>query len=571
MLLGEGKNSRKSGVNGNDVNKDKENQIEKTCEQAISGVKDFESVRLLEFTEDGVYLTVYPPERNGISLTFADLEEEIKALSLQEIDWENVKRAIEAKYERIKIAPTQEVLKKDGEVVVKISQDEMEATVTVYPPVGGNPVNREMVLQSLEKAGVVSGIEPTSIDQAIKLANVSEPVVVARGKPSINGKDAQISYYFPIEDPQLKPRELENGKVDYYDLNLVYNVEGGQVLAIKTPATQGEFGFTVTGKALSPQHGKDCLFLAGKNTELRDGGLTVIASIRGHVVLQGNKIHVLPVYEVPGDVDFSTGNIDFVGSIQIRGGVKFGFTVRAEGDVEIRETIEGGSVVAGGNIIVKEGIRGLGKGSVVAKSIIYAKFIENARVQAGQDVVIGEAIMHSDVSAGGKIIIDGRKGLLVGGICRAGEDIEAKIIGSNLATVTELEVGVNPELRVAYNQICSKRGEIETHLDKVEKALNLLRSLKAEEKELPQDKKVLLIKLTRTQFQLKQELEKFSEEENKLIDILSGLEEGKVKVKNLLHSGVVIRIGQFTYYVRDEMQYVTISQERGEIKILPYS
>ncbi|MDH7576734.1 MAG: FapA family protein [Bacillota bacterium] len=566
-----GKKSDAGELKNYQDDKNHQDEIEKICEKALSGFKDFDGLRLLEFTDEGTFLTVLPPEGSGKALTLTDLEQEIRALSLQQVDWNKVQHAFIEKSTRIQIAPAQEGLKKNGEVIVKVSKDEMEAFVTIFPPINGSPVTSRMVYEALEKAGVVYGIDQASVEEALKAANANEPVLVARGKPAEDGRDAQFVYYFPVEGTRLKPAELENGRVDYYNLNLIYNVEIGQVLATKTPATQGESGSTVTGKPLLPRPGRDCQLRAGKNTELMDEGSTLIASARGHVVVQGNKIHVLPVYEIAGNVDFSTGNIDFVGSVQVRGSIKFGFTVRAEGDVEVRETIEGGSIIAGGNVIVKEGIRGLGKGRIVAKGNIYAKFLENAHVQAGQDVVVGEAIMHSHVNAGGKILVNGRKGLLVGGICRAGEDIEAKIIGSKLATTTELEVGVNPELRIALNQILTERTGIEANLDKVEKALNLLRALEAEGKELPQDKKTLLIKLTRTQLQLKRKHEEVREEEVKLSELLDSLDKGKVKVKNLLHPGVIIRIGQLTYYVRDEMQYLTISQAGGEIKISPYS
>lgn len=549
----------------------KEDQIEKICERALSGIKDFDGLRLLEFTDEGTFLTVFPPEGAGKVLSFADLEQEIKALALQQVDWDKVREAVEEKSKRIKIAPVQENLKKNGEVLVKVSKDEMEAYVTIFPPFNGNPVTADMVYEALKKAGVVYGIDQARVEEALKAARSNEPILVARGKPAEDGRDAQLTYYFPVEGQKPKPAELDDGRVDYYNLNLIYNVEAGQVLATKTPATQGEPGSTVTGKPLLPRPGKDCQLRAGKNTELIDKGLTLIASARGHVLMQGNKIHVLPVYEVAGNVDFSTGNIDFIGSVQVRGSIKFGFTVRAEGDVEVRETIEGGSIIAGGNVVVKEGIRGLGKGRIVAKGSVFAKFLETAHIQAGQDVIVGEAIMHSHVNAGGKIIVNGRKGLLVGGLCRAGEDIEAKIVGSKLATITELEVGVNPELRMAFNQISKERSETETCLDKVEKALNLLSGLEGEGRELSPEKKTLLIRLTRTQLQLKRKLEEIREEETKLLGLLSTLDKGKVKVKNLLHPGAIIRIGQLTYYVRDEMQYITISQEGGEIKISPYA
>ncbi len=523
--------------------------------------------RILEFTPEGVYLTVSPSS----TLKFSDLEHELNTLSVTDVDWNAVNQALQERSTRWLIAPPQEVAKKDGEVIVGISQDEMEAYLTVFPPINGNPVTREAVLKALEKEGVVFGIDYAKLDEAIQEANPYVRVVVARGKPAVDGKDAEINYCFPVENTPLKPVELENGRVDYYNLNLVHNIKEGQVLATKTPATQGEAGYTVRGNKLLPRAGRDLPIRAGKNTQLTADGMSLKATTNGHVVIQDGRINVYTTYIIPGDVDFSTGNIEYVGSVRIIGSIKSGFTVKADGDVEVGETVEGGSIIAGRNVIAKEGIRGLEKGSVVAKGSVFAKFLENAKVQAGENVVVGESVMHSNVSAGGKIIVDGRKGFLVGGICRAGEEIEAKTIGSNMATVTELEVGVDPEQRVAYNKIVAARKEIEKNLDKVEKALHLLKVLVEEGKTLPPEKEALLSKLEHTRRELKSKMEEVMQAEENLFRSLSMLGKGKVKVNNHVHPGVIIRIGNLTYYVRDEMKCVVFAIQEGEVRAMPCS
>src|SRR5690606_15317621 len=127
-------------------------------------------------------------------------------------------------------------------------------------------------------------------------------------------------------------------------------------------------------------------------------------------------------YVVPGDVDFSTGNIDFIGSVKVMGSVRNGFSVKAAGNVEIMGRLEGGFINTGGNIVVKEGIVGQGKGNIKAGGSVYARFLENAQVEARKDVLVGDSIMHSTVRAGGKIVVNGKKGKIVGGLCFAGRE-----------------------------------------------------------------------------------------------------------------------------------------------------
>ena len=69
----------------------------------------------------------------------------------------------------------------------------------------------------------------------------------------------------------------------------------------------------------------------------------------------GRKISVLNVYHVPGNVGYATGNIDFAGSVVIRGDIENGFVVKAEGDVTVGGNVEGGSIYADGNITIRGG------------------------------------------------------------------------------------------------------------------------------------------------------------------------------------------------------------------------
>ena len=54
--------------------------------------------------------------------------------------------------------------------------------------------------------------------------------------------------------------------------------------------------------------------------------------------------------------------------------------------------------------------------------------------------------MNCDVSAGGRVLCNGKKANILGGRIKAGVLISAKNIGSPANPTTELIVGVNPKL-----------------------------------------------------------------------------------------------------------------------------
>ena len=71
------------------------------------------------------------------------------------------------------------------------------------------------------------------------------------------------------------------------------------------------------------------------------------------------KLAVYPTREIHGDVDYSTGDIRYPGTVYVLGSIKSGFNVTAEGSVVIEGHVENKvSIRAGGNLAVRQGIAG---------------------------------------------------------------------------------------------------------------------------------------------------------------------------------------------------------------------
>lgn len=545
--------------------------VDELVEDVVANIVDLDGIRVLEFKEDGTYLTVYPPMGNGKPVVLEHIVEELAAEGVLEFDKDLVGVTVAEKAGLpVTIAGPVERKPIHGQIHSRISQDEMQVFVRVIPPKnGGKAMTKEDVITELNRLNVVYGINEASVQRAVDLTQAGEDVKVASGTAMEPGQNAQIEYNFRHSGIVIQPKELADGRVDFHNLELVENVMTGAVLVTKKPLTIGVEGKTVTGKIIPTKPGKDVIIKAGKNTELIDNNTSLIATLNGHVVNQGGKISVLPIYEVPGDVNLSTGNVEFVGNVVVNGNITEGFVVKAQGDVEVRGSISGGSVLAQGHLQVKNGIQGRAKGIINVEGNIFTKFIENATVLAKGDVIVGEAIMHSRVSAGGNVMVGGRKGVIVGGLVRAGEEITAKIIGSNLSTCTELESGVHPELREKYNQALKELENTQLNLDKTQKAFTLLKTMEQTYGELPTDKKAMLVKVSRAQYQMMAMLQQQQELFNKLKEELEDSGSGKINVSNLIHPGVKITIGSAVYFVADPAQFTSFIKEKGEIKATP--
>ncbi len=295
-----------------------------------------------------------------------------------------------------------------------------------------------------------------------------------------------------------------------------------------------------------------------------------MADIDGCPAVVKEKVVVDPVYTVPGNVDFKTGNIEFIGAVMIKGNVTSGFTVKAGGDVNILGNVEEAIIEASGKINIIGGAYGRGKTFISAVQDVTVKFVENVTIKSKTNVKIGEAAMHSNITAGKKIIVSGKKGLIVGGKATAVEEVKAKNIGNHIATPTEIEVGVNPELREELKNLEKKTEIDQDNLNKAQNAIEALKNLQKQQGDLPPAKKELLLKLTRTQFQLMAQIKAAVEKKAQLEEAAKENIAAKVSAADKMYPGVKITIKQATLLISDEIKFVTLFEKNGEVKVGTY-
>ncbi|WP_150267710.1 DUF342 domain-containing protein [Paenibacillus tepidiphilus] len=394
-------------------------------------------------------------------------------------------------------------------------------------------------------------------------------VPIAIGDAPENGVDGQIKYTVDLEEDR-KPLEMADGKVDYKDLVRLHNVLKGQLIAQAIPPRPGKSGKTVTGEVLPFKAGKEARFKVGKNVLIDGDGTSMYAAIDGLVTLTDKgKVNVFPVYEVNGDVDYSTGNIDFVGTVVIRGNVLTGFTVKSAGDIRVVGGVEGAELVAGGSIEVTGGIIGYNKGLVNASKNVKVSFIQDGNVVAGEDVIVSQSIMHSSVRAGRDVICNGTKGLIVGGTVQAGERVVARTIGNTMSTATAIEVGVVPELRNEMNELRQELRQLLENEDKTNKALYLLNQL-AGSGQLSPDKVALRVKLNATKQSHLREEKRIKERTLEIERMLEDNGRARVEVVRTIYGGSKIVIGRYTRFVKDPTERVIFTYNEGDITLTPY-
>lgn len=407
--------------------------------------KDKDGYFSIHFEDGFATLRVVAPRGAGKAVHVDDVLNKMRVLNIEHVSIWNIEEVVNAqKGEWVKVARWPEGIEYVTKLDVNITDDNMQAMLTIIPPVKtGDMVRVEEVLDYLHDAGVRYGIDMIQITTMVKTKTFNTPCVVARGNPAIPGKGASVKYLFNTEPG--KPYLIdEYGRMNLKELNFINNVKKGRALAVITPPEQGRPGKDILDNDIVVPQLPSVTIKCGMNTLLDEKNRSVISLIDGNAFLLMGAINVEPLVTVH-NVDYNTGNIHFDGSVQINGTIADGFTVEATGTIEVGECVGKVRLKAGKDIILKSGINGNHDGTVYCDGDLYAKFIESANITCYGNVYAEELILHSTVRCWKNVLLKGRRAEVCGGKIIAAGSIWCKRTGSINGIKTKLILGVEPQ------------------------------------------------------------------------------------------------------------------------------
>lgn len=522
--------------------------------------------------KSGVMFKVNPPKGSGKPAAYEAVEQKILRKELQNFDQNAVKRELQKMSGKwVKIA---EYIPSpyDSTFQIQVSPDEMKAFITINKPDKfGRVLETEEIVAGLKSKNAFYGIKESVIGESIENELYSLPILVAEGDIPVEGKDADIKYHFKTSTDDIKFATEADGTVDFHKLDIFQSVVVGQVLASKALPTRGKAGKTVTGRVIPARDGRDLKLLPGKNCHISEDGLQIISDINGQVVFKNGRINVEPILEITGDVDLTTGDINFPGNVIIFGNVKDTFKVYSGGNIEVKGNIEKAEVVAEGNIVVRQGIQGKDEARITCGGDIFARFIERANLNVGNDAIITEVLLHSNVDCKGSIICTGgKRSQVAGGTVRALREINAKFLGAEAYTETTLEVGIDPEIEDKLLEANKRREEINKQMPEITKQLNNLSMMMATGP-LPPDKEQQFNDLSIKNMEFREELDSIEEQVTEIHKYLEELgKDAKISASKITFPGVKVKIKNAILIVKSEYKFVTFFKEGPNIKIVPY-
>ena len=345
----------------------------------------------------------------------------------------------------------------DSEFDFIVSEDGLKASLLVKAE-EPDKITVDNIKSLLETKGIRYGIVNDTIinEYLMDLNNSKKMLEIAEGRPPKPGKDAEIKYYFDT-DPLKIGTVKEGDRIDFKDRGEIPQVKKGDIIAEKIPLIKEEQGIDVYGNPITTQAAKDVDIRCGSGAKLSEDGLKVLAEIDGKPEISaGGRLNVVSELRIDGDVDLSTGHIDFDGGINVRGTIQEGFYVKAS-SVSANEIYKA-EIEVTGDIVVIGGVIGA---RVKSQGNIRARYIHQSEIEAFGDVVVEKGVTNSILKTRGSCLI--QRGKILSSKITAYKAIEADQIGSESSKPCTLVVGVDAnvekEIRGMRDTISLKEDE----------------------------------------------------------------------------------------------------------------
>jgi len=425
-----------------------------------------------------------------------------------------------------------------GRFVLKVSRDRMEAHLIAKDDLGLKAVDMDQLMREVRESGVAYGLlgEPEDLGGHV--------YAVARGKKPVNGENGRIVMHVPasvVKKPKIDP---ETGAADFRSLGAIVNVNRGRLLMEKVPPTPGEPGMNVLGEEIPPKPGKDCKLAKGPGIELDEDGMRAVAAINGKFMMVDGRPGVYAEHIHSGDVDVESGNLIFGGSrLEIKGEVLPGFEVKCRGNVKIGRGVNNGLVMAGGTVEIGGGI--VGEEAVIrAIGDISIEFAENGPVfETRGNLHVRDYLLQCRARVAGDVT-GPEKGAIIGGETVAGGSVHIFDLGSDAEVVTDITVGMKPDLAARKAQLDEELPLWSGRLNETIKTVTGLQKMQKEKgSDFPADKLEKLKKYNAAIPRLMERVEKLQAMMTALEEELDQAVDASVFVHGTVYPGVTVRIG----------------------------
>ena len=262
--------------------------------------------------------------------------------------------------------------------------------------------------QLLKEANVIYGVKEEAIEEITKAQNGGR-VLVAEGLKPIDAIDEKIEFVFNKEEVSIGEYE----KVDYKNINKINGVEDTAIIGKIIRGRDSKFGINVFGQEVKPKKNKRKIIRCGNGCNILDDN--IIAEISGQVsyklaIKDGDKNSQVSKFIKEKLLPMSRTNINSIKELR-------NFVISLLEEIQYLEEY------------------------MANMSSITLSYCQEASIQSSGDILInGKGLYSTDMYAVRSIKFLNKQSVCRGGVLKAGEFINASVVGSEAGAHNVLEV-----------------------------------------------------------------------------------------------------------------------------------
>lgn len=374
---------------------------------------------------------------------------------------------VQAEDKELRLSEYRGNIESDYGVMLSRSEDDAMAYIELSAPkIDGADIEKGDIEAFLKDEGIKEEYFKEGTIRELEEKRVyGKKILVAEGILAKHGKNAEIIFDVNMDEAV----DFENDRIDFKSLNPVINVEKGQLIAHKGESIQGVDGVNVFGeKIVARQSGDvDLSKLLGDKIEIKDDGKSLYAMESGQLI-KGKKgeFSIREVMLINGDVGPKTGNIDFIGSVEVKGSILAGYSVKVGGNLSVNDSIETCNIDVTGALVVKLGINGKSDGIIKCRTL-YSKFVQDTEAHVQEGVYVEEGIIRSKIYSNGNVVVNGKRANIISSTVYAKNEINAKSIGSSNEAKVFVKVGYPGITRLEYEVFSNETASLVTEVAKL--------------------------------------------------------------------------------------------------------
>lgn len=463
-------------------------------------------------------------------------------------------------------------------LAISVTRDNLSCYLTLIG-IKGKVQRLQILLEGvLSSVGIERTPEiDTFLTEASKRDMIEKPYVrhlLLRGQAPAPPKPASVKLLVLPYTGKPRYKVDEDGKVDYTKTNLFQNIVDQQHIADYVPPIPGKPGKDIFGRAIPVTEVGNEMVRCGQGVVFEEETKRYFSSRAGYLIFEDNTLRVEDLFVVHKNVDYSTGNINFISNVQILGDIMPDFSVRSSKNIEIHGCVTGSQVEADNDIQIFQGVSGQSKAIVKCGGKLTSRFLNDCRCEVKGDIEVTKEILNSKIF--GESEIHAADASVIGGRIVSVSSMHIETLGSHLGYRTEVFLGESNENLQRSEAIRSRLLKLIAEIEeKTEEDEDLI-----EEWQKPKDPGDKSVKdgvargFRRRMKELMEkfaELEKVKEEYEQAMEVVPDDRKPKCRVKKIIHPGVRIFARGCIHEVKDPIPGPVIIEEvttgKGQYRI----